>query len=228
MNVFVLSVVASVAATLHCDKHVVKMILESTQILYTVLDMHGSHVDSNVVLLSGERGNTYKPTHKHHPCVLWTAGSVSAFKWVLNLAFSLCSEFEKRYGKEHKCKAHLKHILNHVSCKGFPASMPSNIEVKDWICWVKSQGVKSTAIKHLESRICTKNVPEGCTFCVAALSGTKKNIVQSKEEERNVVEDMLCRDMDGCIDAVDAYNRYYIHKSRHMFNMTYCGQTVKL
>jgi hypothetical protein len=35
MNIFVLSRCPRAAARLHCDKHVVKMILETAQLLYT-------------------------------------------------------------------------------------------------------------------------------------------------------------------------------------------------
>ena len=55
MNIFVRHSRASKAAVLHCDAHVVKMILESTQILYTYLDSIGyvlptTNTDGNTIV----------------------------------------------------------------------------------------------------------------------------------------------------------------------------------
>jgi hypothetical protein len=58
MNIFLLDSNIKKCAQYHCDKHVVKMILESAQILSTVLRLNG--VDQG-----------YKTTHANHPCTLW-------------------------------------------------------------------------------------------------------------------------------------------------------------
>lgn len=59
MNIFVLSLDPFEAASMQCDKHVVKMVLETAQIL------------STVKTLLNEEGAPYKPTHVNHPCVTW-------------------------------------------------------------------------------------------------------------------------------------------------------------
>ena len=64
MNIFYLDRNPVVAAQMMCDKHVVKMILESAQILSTahrVLD--GDEHADNVGM--------YKMTHKNHPSTIW-------------------------------------------------------------------------------------------------------------------------------------------------------------
>ena len=58
MNIFVLDYDPELAAQMQCDKHVVKMVLESTQMLHTINAKH-------------ELPYTYKPTHMNHPCVKW-------------------------------------------------------------------------------------------------------------------------------------------------------------
>lgn len=92
MNIFVLDEDPILAARMHCDVHVVKMVLESTQILCAVWHRHGWTFDG-----------IYKPTHKNHPCVLWAGASVEAYRWLHELLGALLGEYSRRYGKVHKC-----------------------------------------------------------------------------------------------------------------------------
>jgi hypothetical protein len=86
MNIFVLDTNPVTAARMQCDKHVVKMVLETAQILSTVA------------------GGPYKPTHANHPCVLWAGRSVVNFNWLLQHGRALCEEYTLRYGRRHKCQ----------------------------------------------------------------------------------------------------------------------------
>lgn len=91
MNIFVLDYHPRKAAEYHCDKHVVKMILETAQILSTAHD----HFETGV-------SGLYKPTHKNHPCSVWARQSRENYIWTLNLGKWLLYEYEKRYGRVHK------------------------------------------------------------------------------------------------------------------------------
>ena len=86
MNIFVLDDDPFVAAQYHADIHVNKMILESAQMLSTVLS------------------GPYKPTHANHPCTLWVGASRSNAAWVCMLAEGLNREAQQRYSKhtDHK------------------------------------------------------------------------------------------------------------------------------
>ena len=86
MNIFVLDSHPAVAATAHCDKHVPKMVLESAQMLSTVL------------------GGPYKPTHANHPCTKWVAESRANADWLWLLADALNLEYKERFDhiKDHK------------------------------------------------------------------------------------------------------------------------------
>lgn len=90
MNIFVLHIDPARAAQAHCDTHVVKMILESTQILCTVRHMAGDPVP-----------NGYKPTHQHHPCTKWAAESQWNYAWLHSLLYWLHKEYSFRYHKTH-------------------------------------------------------------------------------------------------------------------------------
>lgn len=87
MNIFVLDTNPKLAAKYHCDQHVVKMILESAQMLSTVI------------------GHGYKPTHVNHPCTVWLRQSQSNCQWLIELACHLNNEYKSRFG----------HRVNHKS-----------------------------------------------------------------------------------------------------------------
>lgn len=91
MNIFVLDTNPRIAATYHCDQHVVKMILESAQLLCTASYQHGHPAP-------------YRPTHAKHPCTLWTAESRGNWDWLVALAYGLNNEYKLRYGHntDHK------------------------------------------------------------------------------------------------------------------------------
>lgn len=90
MNIFYLSNDPSQCAAYHCDKHVVKMILESVQILST------NHQ------IEHRNENLYKPTHKNHPSTIWARSSKENYQWLLELTQELGAEYTYRYGKTHK------------------------------------------------------------------------------------------------------------------------------
>lgn len=90
MNIFVLDKNPVQAAQYHCDKHVVKMVLESAQLLSTV--NHKCHTWFFPM---------YKPTHQNHPCTLWLMESKANYKWCWDLFNALCREYTFRYNKIH-------------------------------------------------------------------------------------------------------------------------------
>ena len=93
MNIFVLDKNVEKCAEYHCDKHVIKMILESAQMM------------SAVVRLSGY-DTGYKLTHKNHPCTIWARKSLSNYKWLFKLATALNIEYRYRYNKEINHKSY--------------------------------------------------------------------------------------------------------------------------
>lgn len=92
MNIFVLNQTPELSAKDHCDKHVVKMILESAQLLSTAHRI----IDD---LQHDDR--FYKVTHKNHPCAIWTRASTTNYLWLFRLFESLLNEYQLRYKKVH-------------------------------------------------------------------------------------------------------------------------------
>jgi hypothetical protein len=91
MNIFYLHSVPRVAARMHCDKHVGKMLIESCQLLATC----HHHYDNGHQI-------TYKPTHAKHPSAIWVRQSPLHYAWLVELANALGREFWRRYDKQHK------------------------------------------------------------------------------------------------------------------------------
>lgn len=71
MNIFVLAGNPWDSAKMQCDKHVVKMPLETAQMLCSVWHRYG-HGDKV----------PYKEAHKKHPCTLWAGDTKQNYKWL--------------------------------------------------------------------------------------------------------------------------------------------------
>lgn len=149
MNVFVLDKNPVLAAKMHCDKHVPKMIVESAQMLSTAHRM----LDGSAVKRPSKSGKTmvtyyelpdsredilYKSVHMNHPCTVWTRESAHNYDWHYRLFVALCEQFRFRFEKDHATelllKEPLKQLPKNIPHKGltqFPLAMGSNPECMD-------------------------------------------------------------------------------------------------
>jgi len=94
MNVFILAKDPVISAQYHCDKHIVKMPLETAQMLCTIID----------IWTEGTIQVPYKPTHRNHPCTKWGSISYKNFRQLIEIGRALCKEYTYRYNKRHKCE----------------------------------------------------------------------------------------------------------------------------
>lgn len=92
MNIFATSPSPVESARYLDDKRVIKMVLESAQMLSTAINMHG-----------GSGG--YKSTHVNHPANVWARTTRANYEWLLAHFVALCDEYTLRYGRVHKCAA---------------------------------------------------------------------------------------------------------------------------
>ena len=125
MNIFYLHRDPKKAARYQYNKHVVKMILESAQMLCTA----HHHYDENTDV-------PYKKAHYNHPSTKWVRQSDEHYDWLYSHMLELGNEYTKRYGKEHlsitKCKWILWERPYGIPSDGFiqpPQAMPD--EYKD-------------------------------------------------------------------------------------------------
>ena len=127
MNIFILDEDLEKCARYHCNKHVVKMVLEYAQILSTVCRKNGM-----------DEG--YKATHKNHPCVIWAEQCLDNWFYVKYLALEVNKEYKFRYGRDHASSFVIKDlvppvlpIIGHLTEP--PQAMPD--DVKD-VSYVKA------------------------------------------------------------------------------------------
>jgi hypothetical protein len=101
MNIFYLDNDVNKCAEYHCDKHIVKMTLETAQLLCSAHWVVGGQAP-------------YKLAHKNHPCSIWVRSSLSNYIYLCNLGLALCSEYEYRYNKIHKSKSVISWCLTNL------------------------------------------------------------------------------------------------------------------
>jgi len=156
MNIFVLDRDPVRAAEAHCDKHVVKMILESGQMLSAahwlgwkkMLKPPGDLKARGVQEWLKEHVHLelqpkWKMTHVGHPCTQWTQRVWGNYMWHSRLGLALCDEYTRRYGKVHKSHEYHRWLNRHipptfeetienpVGITPFAVCMPDDVKVPD-------------------------------------------------------------------------------------------------
>ena len=99
MNIFYLDHDPVLAAQMQVDKHVVKMILETAQLLCTAHHVHGTAKDW-----------MYKATHRNHPSAVWCRETQANYDWLWVHGMALLDEYTKRYKKTHACSFIMKRL----------------------------------------------------------------------------------------------------------------------
>lgn len=101
MNIFYLDHDPVHAAQYLCNKHIVKMALETCQILHTNLRCKNINDDW-----------LYKPFNPKHPSVQWAAESRQNFIWLIQHGLAICREYAFRYHKSHSCMSRIEQTIH--------------------------------------------------------------------------------------------------------------------
>lgn len=105
MNLFLIGLSPRAIASAHCDKHVIKMILETAQVLYTAWWC------SNPEMMQRQTDlKPYRATHKNHPVSIWVRANPEHYKFAVRVGLELCAEYTRRYKKVHKTQRHLQRL----------------------------------------------------------------------------------------------------------------------
>ena len=107
MNIFIVDKDPVISAQSLLDKHVVKMPLESAQLLCSAFP---------------EGTAPYKRTHVNHPCSIWVRTSRYNFEWLVLHGLELCNEYTRRYGKVHASRRVIEWALDNVDLLAFTAT----------------------------------------------------------------------------------------------------------
>lgn len=124
MNIFATNACPIQSAREHTDVHVIKMILESAQLLSTAHFVLDGHIVG------------YKPTHKNHPSSVWCRNTSGNYIWLHSMFVSLCEEYTFRTGKIHKTSGLIdvlsKTPSNIISSdvESFALAMPDSYKLK--------------------------------------------------------------------------------------------------
>ena len=113
MNIFFLSLNPAECAKLYCDQHVIKILLEITQMLYTAWHLTGLPDDWNPPLSkNGQLG--YKVAHPNHPMTMWVRSSRRSYIFAVKLGCELALEYRLRYNKNHACSEHIAWLYDNI------------------------------------------------------------------------------------------------------------------
>jgi len=129
---------------MHCDKHVVKMILEHAQMMCTTHHIYPRYDIKYKI--------PYKQTHMNHPCSKWVRASLSNYKWLYKLTYHLNDEYKLRFNHDvnHKSFDVIDNLpLPRISDLGltrFATAMPveykiNNDSIKSYINYYKKEKI---------------------------------------------------------------------------------------
>jgi Pyrimidine dimer DNA glycosylase len=131
MNIFFLDKDPKKAASYLYNKHLSKMQLETAQIICTCCYMN------NIAA-------PYRPTHKNHPLVLWTAESKNNLEWLLDHAIGMNLEWTTKGKKEHSSyKISMEYgkkllaVLPTIGLTGIPIAK-NRYELNDAVNWYRN------------------------------------------------------------------------------------------
>ena len=98
MNIFAVQQCPAKSASDLCDQHIVKMPIETAQMISTNLHLLGLP-------------HEYKPCYQNHPCTIWARQSYENFNWLISHGLALCYTYSQRYKKVHKSQNIIQNAL---------------------------------------------------------------------------------------------------------------------
>ena len=108
MNIFVTSPDPVESAQVLPDKHIVKMPLETCQMLAVVYSKWYFNWGNDLLpKKDGQPYKTDKGAFRGHPCTVWANESNINAWWLVAHAMALCEEYTHRYGKVPVSYTHL-------------------------------------------------------------------------------------------------------------------------
>ena len=129
MNRFIIEDTPEKIAYSLCDKHIVKMPLEETQMLCTAIWHHAPDY--------AEENKFYLPVHENHPCNIWARETSGNFLFAWLLARSMFWEYTRRYKRKHDSQKHMNPLFNAIKY------LPSGRQTKHPQCFSGHDDLKT-------------------------------------------------------------------------------------
>ncbi len=102
MNIFVTDPCPIQSARNLPDKHIVKMPLETCQML-AIIYSDWYYGVGKLYKKDGTPYATSRGAFRNHPCTRWAARSLYNLAWLIRHGYALCHEYNLRYNKVHTC-----------------------------------------------------------------------------------------------------------------------------
>jgi hypothetical protein len=155
---------------MHCDKHVVKMIIEYAQLLSTahrLLDgtqdiekryVHGSLPARYRHIKVWKHPSEYmdkglmRASHINHPSNIWVRESKENYQWLCQMWLWLMKEYTHRYGKHHACENRVEYLMDapkNIPSKAFTDPTPAMPEY----CKVKNDSLSSYHKYYIQEKV---------------------------------------------------------------------------
>lgn len=117
MNIFATDPDPVLAARALDDKRVVKMALETAQLLSVACRFTYPLANDHL----------YKISHYNHPCAVWARADLHNFLWLYDHGVALCNEYQFRYERRHRSLDVIELAFEHVKTFGdmFPGTQSS-------------------------------------------------------------------------------------------------------
>lgn len=128
MNIFVTDPCPIQSARNLPDKHIVKMPLETCQML-AIIYSDWYYGVGKLYKKDGTPYATKRGAFRNHPCTQWAAASPHNLAWLIRHGYGLCHEYTARYGKEHTC-FDVIHQAERIFHKSFPDQLLSHSSTK--------------------------------------------------------------------------------------------------
>ena len=111
MNIFFIDKCPIKSAQQLCDKHVVKMVLETAQMCSTAVHEKLWHLPD---VYKSVADTIYKPAYKNHPMTVWVRENDANMAWAIIHGLEIGNEYTYRYNKDHKSTAVLRKIADFI------------------------------------------------------------------------------------------------------------------
>lgn len=162
MNIFVLDSSVKQSAQYYCDRHVVKIISEITQMCTASLARHNvspSRFPRTVA------GNPLKVTHVNHPITKWVGETSSNYFWATEMLAALCKEYTHRYDRHHHYEQFIgllqesKNTLPFNGYTAFPPAMPIFYKTDNLVQSYRNY-YKMDKVKTIDCRWTKRSIPD--------------------------------------------------------------------
>ena len=170
MNIFYLDREPKTCAEMHCDKHVVKMIIEYAQLLSTAHRILDGTQDVEKRYVQGslparwrhikvwKHSSEYmdkglmRASHINHPSNIWVRESKENYMWLCQMWLWLMKEYTNRYGKHHACENRVEYLMDapkNIPSKAFTDPTPAMPEY----CKVKNDSLSSYHKYYIQEKV---------------------------------------------------------------------------